>query len=328
MDLPRPEVTVVDPREPGALVAAQEPEPPRLGRRGVALLAVCALVAVVALVGADVVRDRRAAVEERRLDGVVDLALDAGSVQWSSDHDRRTGTGTVYGVVRLVNGGPRDVRVVDAQIGRLRAGRARTLGAEERGTLVLEQPVRCPDDGSPPPPEPELGRLRLGVETLAGPRSVALTVDDGRLAEIDEHVQRACLYPPLDESVRLAAGALRIEGREVVLQVEVANEGRLPLRLLSLVPARGLVVEQVAGDAPGLPLVLPATDGRPEVRRLEVRLGVICGALLGADLLAPFEELAAIVEDTDRSQLTSVAVLARDPDRLMRQVAGRTCSSG
>ena len=329
MDLPRPEVTVVDPRSPGALVAVQEPEPPQLGRRGVALLAVCALVAVVALVCADVVRDRRAAVEQRRLDGVVDLALDAGSVQWTADHDRRTGTGTVYGVVRLVNGGPRDVRVVDARLGRLRSGRPRALGAEQRGTLVLEQTVRCPRDGSPPPPEPEVGRLQLGVQTPAGPRSVSLTVDDARLAELDEQVQKACLYPPLDESVRLAATAVRIDGREVVLQVEVANEGRRPVRLLSLVPARGLVLETVGGRPPGSPLFLPVRSWRaPRAQTLEVRLGVVCGALLGADLLSPFEELVAIVEDAERTQLTSVAVLASDPDRLMRQVAGRTCSSG
>ena len=328
MDLPRPDVTVTDPRQPGALVAVQEPEPPRLGRRGTALLAACALVAVVALLAADVVRDRREDVEQRRLDGVVDLALDAGSVQWTADHDRRTGTGTVYGVIRLVNGGPRDVRVVDARLGRLQSGRPRALGVEQRRTLVLTQTVQCPGDGSPPPPEPEVGRLQLGVQTPAGRRSVALTVDDARLAELDEQVQKACLYPPLDESVRLRASAVRADGREVVLQVDLANEGRLPLRLLSLVPARGLVVGTIAGDATGLPIVLPTSSGRPTTRTLELRLSVICSALLGADLLSPFEELVAIVEDADRTQLTSVDVLASDPDRLMRQVAGRTCSSG
>ena len=94
-------------------------------------------------------------------------------------------------------------------------------------------------------------------------------------------------------------------------------------------PARGLVVQSVSGDATGLPLVLPVRTGRlPVVRTLQVRLGVVCSALLGADLLRPFEELSAIVEDEDRSQITSVAVLALDPDLELRQLAGRTCSSG
>ena len=101
------------------------------------------------------------------------------------------------------------------------------------------------------------------------------------------------------------------------------------MRLLSLVPARGLVLERIDGRAPGAPLFLPVRSWRaPRAQTLEVRLGVVCGALFGADLLAPFEELVAIVEDADRSQLTSVAVLAQDPDRLMRQLAGRTCASG
>jgi hypothetical protein len=96
-----------------------------------------------------------------------------------------------------------------------------------------------------------------------------------------------------------------------------------------VVPSRGLVVESVAGGASGLPLGLPVPPGRsPVVRTLEVRLGVICGALLGADLLRPFEEVSAIVEDEGLEQITSIEALASDPGLELRQLAGRTCSSG
>ena len=89
------------------------------------------------------------------------------------------------------------------------------------------------------------------------------------------------------------------------------------------------VVESVGGAATGLPVVLPPGERRTaSVTTLELRLRVVCSALLGADLLSPFEELAAIVEDDGRSRITSVETLAQDPDGELRQLAGRTCSSG
>lgn len=329
MDLPRPEVTVTDPRQPGRLVAVEEPVPPRLGRRGAALLAATALVGAGVLVAVDVVRDRRDAAEQRRLDRVVDVALGEPYGRWSSSHDARTGTGTVEGVVRLVNRGGRDVRVVAARLGRLRTTNAQSVPAGDDGELRLHRSLRCPTDGSPPPPEPEGRQLRIDLETPAGLRQVVLEGDGLPLGSLDDSVQRACLHPPLAESVRLAGTVVQAEERTVVLRVDVANDGRVPVRLLSLVPARGLVVQSVGGDATSLPLLLPVRTGRsPAVRTLELRLSVICGALLGADLLAPFEELVAIVEDEGRMQITSVRALSHDPDRELHQLAGRTCSSG
>jgi hypothetical protein len=330
VDLPRPEVTVTDPRQPRALVPVEEPAPPRLGRRGAALLTAAALVGATVLFAADVVRDRRDAVDQRRLDGVVDVGLAESSSAWASSHDARTGTGTVEGAVRLVNRGPRDVRVVFAELGDLRDDGSTTLDAHDGDAVLrLQRTVRCPGDGSPPPPQPESQELRVSLETPAGPREVVLEGDGLPQGSLDDSVQRACLFPPLGESVQLAGTVVRAEDRAVVLHVDVANDGRVPIRLLSLIPARGLVVQSVAGDATGLPIVLPVRTGRfAVVRTLEVRLAVVCGALLGADLLRPFEELSAIVEDEDRSQITSVEVLSRDPDRQLRQLAGRTCSSG
>ena len=330
MDLPRPEVTVTDPRSPGVLVAVAEPPPPRLGRRGAALLAAAALVGAAALVAADVVRDRRDAVEQRRLDGVVHLDLGDSSGPWRSSHDARTGTGTVQGVVQLVNRGPRDVRVVAGRLGALHAADTPVLPAGGQAPLLLSGTVRCPVDGGPPPPQPEGRQLRVRLETPAGPRAVGLEGAGLPRGSLDDSVQRACLHPPLAESVQLAGVVVRLEDRVAVVQVDVTNRGRRPVRLLSLVPARGLVVLSVDGATARLPLVLPSPTGRfATTRTLEVRLGVVCGALLGgADLLTPFEEVSAIVEDEDRSQLTSVSVLSRDPDRQLRQLAGRTCSSG
>lgn len=331
MELPRPEVTVTDPQRPGAFVPLEEPPPPRLGRRGAAVLAAAAVVGAAALFAADVQRDRQDAVEQRRLDRVVDVGLDESSATWASAHDARTGTGTVEGAVRVVNRGPRDVRVVSAEAGPLRGvddGDGTTLAAGGEAVLRLQRTVRCPADGSPPPRQTTGSELRLDLETPAGRREVVLR---GGLQQglLDDSVSRACLHEPLDESLRLASAVVGEQDRSVVLRVEVANDGRVPVRLLSLVPARGLVVEQVGGDATGLPLVLPVrTERPPAVRTLEVRLGVVCGALLGADLLRPFEELAVIVEDEARSQITSVSALTRDPDLELRQLARRTCSSG
>jgi hypothetical protein len=329
VDLPRPEVTVTDPRQPGALIAVEEPPVRRLGRRGAALLAAAAVGGAGALVATDVVRDRADAVEQRRLDGVVDVGLVASSYGWASSHDARTRTGTVEGAVKLVNRGPRDLRVRSAGLGAMRDIAGATLEADGEVVLELQQTIACPGDGSPPPPEPEVRELRLDLETPAGPRQVVLEGAGLPRGSLDDSVQRACLHPPLDESVRLSATVVRAEDRAVVLRVDVANDGRAPVRLLSLVPARGLVVESVGGDATGLPLVLPVRTQRlPVVRALEVRLGVVCGALLGADLLRPFEEVSAIVEDEDRSQITSVGALSDDPDRQLRQLAERTCPSG
>ena len=329
MDLPRPEVTVKDPRRPGVLAPVEEPDPPRLGRRGAALLAAASVVGAAALFAADVVRDRREAVEQRRLDGVVDVALVASSFGWTSSHDGRTGTGTVEGAVRVVNRGPRDLRVVSAELGALRDDGGETLEADGDVLLRLSRTIACPDDGRPPPKQPEGRELRLRLESPAGPRQVVLEGVGLPRGSLDDSVQRACLFPPLGESVQLAGTVVRAEDRVVVLRVDVANDGRVPVRLLSLVPSRGLVVESVGGDATGLPLVLPVpTGGPPVVRTLEVRLSVVCGALRGADLLRPFEELSAIVEDEDRSQITSIGTLSRDPDLELRQLAGRTCSSG
>jgi hypothetical protein len=119
---------------------------------------------------------------------------------------------------------------------------------------------------------------------------------------------------------------VRLEDRSAVLEVDVTNVGRRPVRLLSLIPARGLRVLTVDGVEDRLPVVLPPQTGRrPVVRTLEVRVVVLCGALLGADLLAPFEQVSAIVEAEDRSAITSVEQLSSDPDGQLRQLAGRTC---
>ena len=189
MDLPRPEVTVTDPRQRGALVPVEEPAPPTLGRRGARRLAAAALVAAGALFAADVVRDRRDAVEQRRLDRVVDVALAPSGSTWASSHDARTGTGTVEAAVRLVNRGPRDVRVVSAELGRLRTTDGPTVRAGEDGPLVLTRSFRCPADGGPPPPQPAPRELRVRLETPAGVREVSMAVRSDRPSSAGWHLR-------------------------------------------------------------------------------------------------------------------------------------------
>ncbi len=322
MDLPRPEVTVTDPHRPGAFVAVQEPQAPRLGSRGVAALVVAALVGGTALFAADVARDRRQA-------GTVRLGLGSSGGQWSTTHDPGSASGTVTGPVRLFNRGARDVRVLSAELAGRRYDAGAVVPAEGGSTVVwLERTVRCPADGSPPPPEREPAQLRLQVETPAGTREVRLAGDGLPFGSVDDSVRSACAHPPLGQSLQLMSTVARLEDREAVLEVHVANEGRRPLRLLSLVPARGLRVRSVDGDPAPMPLVLPARAAGAAVRSLEVRVEVSCSALLGADRLVPLEALTAIVEDEDRVQITSVETLTRDPDLQLRQLAGRSCPSG
>jgi hypothetical protein len=320
VDLPRPEVTVTDPRQPGALVAVEEPPPPQLGRRGAALLGAAALVLVAALVTTDVVRDRR-------LDGVVDVVLGAPGGGWSAAYDPSSRTGTVTAPVRLLNRGPRDVRVRSAALGELRYDAGAVLPSRDAGTVVwLQQTINCPEDGGPPPVEREPRALQVRLETRAGARQVTLEGSGLPIGSFNESVQTACAYPPLDESLQLASTVLRLEDRAAVLRVEVANDGRRPVRLLSLIPARGLSVLTTDGADDRFPIVLPPQTGRrPVVRTLEVRLGVLCSALRGSDLLTPFEQLSAIVEAEDRSRITSVEQVANDPEGQLRQLAERTC---
>lgn len=326
MERPRPEVTVTDPRQPAALVAVEEPAPPALGRRGVALLCATALAGVAALVTADVARDRRDAAEQRRLDGVVQVALGPTLGGWSSTHGAATGTGTVEGSVRLLNAGPRDVRVTSAEMGPLRSTAARTLDAGGGGVVELRGTFRCPSDGSPPPPEPEAQELHVRLATPAGPREVSLDGPGLPLGSLDEGVQGACGFPSLRDSLRLTGTVVRTDGRTALLRVQVANEGRRPVRLLSLIPARGLVVLSIDGGATELPVLLPA--GSPSRRRFDLRVGVVCVALVGVYPLRPFEEMSAVVEDEDEEDIAVVREISQDPDRQLRQLAGRTCSPG
>jgi hypothetical protein len=174
------------------------------------------------------VRDRRDAAEQRRLDGVVDVVLGETNARWTSTHDSLTRTGTVQGLVRLVNRGPRDIRVVEASSGRLRSGgNGGTLEADGgEDVLQLRRAVRCPADGGPPPREAEPEQLRLLLETPTGPQEVVLEGDGLPLGSLDDSVQRACAYPPLADRVSLSAGWVRVEDRSAVPAAPRHERGR------------------------------------------------------------------------------------------------------
>ena len=119
---------------------------------------------------------------------------------------------------------PRRVWVTAAAAGALRPTDTPVLPAGGQGELVLQRTVRCPADGRPPPSAPEVRRLRLVLETPAGPRAVVLDVDGLPRGSLDQSLQRACLHPPIGESVRVASAVESAQDASVVVRVDVANE--------------------------------------------------------------------------------------------------------
>ena len=200
MEQQRPEVTIRDPHAPApapAEPAPLEPAPRRRLPRRWATVAAALLVAAGSLVAVDAERDRRAAAAERRLDGVVDIALAEQIGSSSTSYHRVLGTGTVEAVVHLVNRGPRAVEVTSAEIAGARFVGALPLAARHgSGAVLLTRTVRCPRDGSRPPPEPDAARLVLRVRTAAGPRVAVLDVGRLPVGYVDEQVARACGFSP------------------------------------------------------------------------------------------------------------------------------------
>ena len=329
-----PQVTVRDPSRPAP---APEPEPeaagpapePRVRRRRAAVGAAL-LLAAAALVVADLDRDRRASSHERRLDGVVDIALGRQAGASSTSYHRVRGVGTVEAVVHLVNRGPRAVEVTAAEIAGARFDGVLPLAARTgSGAVLLTRTVRCPADGSPPPSEPDARRLVLDVRTPAGPRRAA--VDVGRLpvGYVDEQVQRACGFPPLAETVQVAGTVLDVQDRTARVRLDLRNVGRRVARLVALAPSRPLFVLTVDGESGVLPVPLPAASpAAATTRSLDVVLGMTCGALVDADPLRPLEQVLLVLDDGGGKQITSMSLLLRDDERRLRQLVVGTCASG
>lgn len=320
---PPPEVTVIDPARPAErfVAAPSEDVPPAQGRRWWAAV----LVVLVAGAAVLVVRD---VAEQRRLDGVARVQLDAPLLPATSRYDPSSGTATLETVLQLRNTGPRPVRVVSAELGGLRFdGDVRMAARTGTAGVPLTRTVRCPADGSRPPAGPDVTDVVLGVVTPAGPREVSLRtgrtpVDASRVGPA-----RACGYPPLEEAVRVF-GTLRTAdaGRVVRARIEVTNSSRRRPQVLSIGFARGLDVLRLDGGATTLPVDLgPPALGEPSTVAVEVDLGINCGAMMASRGFG-LGVVDVLVEDVDDRDLATVHGRLSDL-RELRQVV-RSCASG
>ena len=329
-----PPVTVRDPsrpqERPEVLLLEEAVRPVgggrdrRWARSGVAL----AIAAAALLVAADVRDGRRAAERERRLDGVVQVDL-ARPGSYTGAHGPLSDRGTLELAVLLRNTGPRAVTVTEAQQGDLRFSGGVPLEARTGTALVrLTRSVDCPPAGRLPEPEPEGSPLVLQVVTPAGPREAVLT-DALPIGSLNEGVQSACGYPPLDRAVTVGGVVLGPRDRTVEMRVELTNTSRWQARLVSLFLGQGLTVNAIDGGTDALPMVLPpASGGRPTGRSLDVVVGLDCGALLISTSLRPLEEVNVVVDDGTGMHIGQLSQEMSDPEALLRKHAYKICVTG
>lgn len=330
----RPPVTIRDPTRPlqgGGALLSGEPDPPpapRRERRGARGWLALAVAAVAVLVVVDVRADRQTAARERVLDGVVELEL-ARPGGYSGAYGALDGSGIVELAVELRNAGPRPVTVTAAEQGELRFTGELALPARD-GTaeLRLTRSVECPPAGRLPGPEPEGRPLVLQVSTSAGPRTTVLP-DALPIGSLNEGVQAACGYPPLDRAITVGGVVLGPRGRTVEVRVELANTSRWQARLVSLFFLQGLTVISIDGRTDALPMSLPpASDRGPTLRTLHVVLGLSCGALLSTPPVRPLEQVNVLVDDGTGVRIGQLGRELSDPEALLRNHAYRVCVSG
>lgn len=267
--LPRPAVTIVDPAAPrraGAAPMGDRGRPPlwRPGRRTWAVVGGTLVVVAALSAGRDALDARHAshvaARRAARAAAVVEIRI--GGPGGSST----TGGAAVVGV-RLVNAGPRPVRLETAQLdveGWIVRLPAEPVGAGASTLLELRRQVDCP-----------------AVDRLRNPAIVLVTVrtEDGRshstslglgpqdaadpARQVREALfsapRRACgVLPPIDAfAVDLAHTWTSRRPGSVLAVVPIANTSSRPLTLLSVRGIDGLAVV----SASRLPVLLPAGRG-------------------------------------------------------------------
>lgn len=324
-------MTVRDPAHPEDRFVAVPDEvdggdrpPGRHGGRWRALLAALVVAAAGVLVGSDVL-------EQRRLDRVVDVTLSGPLLppaSWSYDRTSRTATLTTF--LRLRNAGPRPVRVVSARLGQLRfSGDAALQARSGTAVVAMTRTVRCPDDGSRPAPEPEVGdTVDLAVVTPAGQQQLDLPTRMPEGATARFGAPSACGYSELEDAVRVLGtvmGPADAAG-QVPVRVAVISTSQRATALVSLAFARGLEVLAIDGGATTLPVDLSRADlGTRAVRTLDVRVGINCGALIATGGIR-LGDLDVLVEDVDEQDLAQVTGRITDP-AVLRQAVRRTCSA-
>ena len=333
MERPPPPITVRDPSRPAdRYVVADEvrelPGGAGSDRRWLpAGLAV--VVAAAALLVAAVVRDdRRTDQRERRLDGVVQVEL-AAPGGYTGAYGPQSGRGTLELAVRLRNAGPRDVTVVGAEQGELRFSGEVPLEAQTGvAVLRLSRAVSCPPGGRLPEIEPEGRPLVLQVVTPAGPREEVVP-DAQPIGSLNEGVQSACGYPPLERAITVGGAVLGPRDRTVQMRVELQNTSRWQARLVSLFLGRGLTVTSIDGRTDALPMALPpASERGPTGRALDLVVGVDCGAIVSSTSLRPLEEVNVVVDDGTGMRIGQASRELSDPAALLRRHVYRVCVTG
>ena len=331
MERSRPPVTVRDPSRPldrGEVLQVEHEPPPPPGNRRWGRIGGAAAVAVALLAAADVRADRRTAEQERRLDAVVQVEL-ATPGSYDGAHLARSASGTVELAVRLRNTGPRPVTVTSAEQGQLRfSGRVRLAARTGDGQLTLTRSVRCPPAGRLPELEREGSPLVLQVRTPAGSREAVLK-DALPIGSLNEGVQAACGYPPLERAVAVGGAVLGPRGRTVEVRVELANTSRWQARLVSLLLGRGVTVNSIDGRTDALPMPLPpASDRGPTLRSLDLVLGLDCSALLSTPPVRPLEQVNVLVDDGTGVRIGQLSHELSDTGKLLRKHAYKICVTG
>lgn len=253
-----PQVTVRDPSRPDRPAdvlesGADEPLRPKAltpWRRRV-LLAV--LLVGAAVVGAAEFGERRAATaEQRRLDRVVDLAVERrGGV---SSYDPVTGSVRLDLLLRLRNDGPRGLVVEGATAGPLGLVQSPVeLGAGDSASLLLRREVSC-SPTTPPPPTP-LGVLALDLRTAGGPRQVELPLD---AALVTDDAPRTCAFRPVEEALDVEVRSTDRSERGIEVVLALTSDSARQVTLVAVEAARGLTTQVTGATGDALPLIVPS----------------------------------------------------------------------
>lgn len=247
-----------------------------VGRRRLKVLAAVAVIGGLALLVSGEVRERRAAdAEQRRLAGVLDLAVEPSRAleQWARyDEVRETAELDVVVVVR--NDGPRGIRVLEGTLGPYALPGDVHVAPGQVAELVLQRSVPC---AAADPQPVSVSSLQLQARTGAGVRDAVLPVD---LELPAEAARRACGLVPFEDavSVSYANRQERDEAYEVGLEVRTATRGAMSLDEVR--PADGLTAVLLGPDGePGPPLPWPMEPRSTVQVRLEV---ADCAAAAGA----------------------------------------------
>lgn len=253
--LPRPEVRVSDPSRPDLLREATDPVAERAEPSRPRWVPAVALVVAAALGfgAAELRQSQQEAAEERRLDAVVAVSVDADPSSFPEYTEDDAGPHLLL-TLRLRNEGPRDVVVRSASLVGSTDDRSRErqvpLFGEER--LTVRQPLSCPAQ-----PLPRNAQVSLVVVSPGGEQTVLVDLPRDLARTADDIARQACGDDPNVQSIFVGAVEASLEPQGLVALVQVSNGGAQDLSVTSFSPAPGLTARLL--DEDGAVLDLPAT---------------------------------------------------------------------